>query len=131
MGHSVSVQIPETLYYRLQRIAAATHRTVEDVLATTVNVSLPPQPDLPESLADELSAMQLFSDEALWAATESTLSPAEQRRLRQLGEAGDARKLTASQRKELGTLVQKYDQAVLRRAQALAILAYRGYEIGE
>ena len=129
MGQTVTVEIPKSLYHRLQRIATETHRTVEDVLATTVNVSLPPQPDLPESLADELVAMQLFRDEALWAATESSLSKAEQRRLRQLGEGGDVRKLTSGETKELEILLEKYDKAVIRRAQALAILAHRGYEI--
>jgi len=129
MGQTVSVQIPESLYYRLQRIAIVTHRSVEDVLATTVNVSLPPQPGLPESLADELTAMQLFNDEALWAATESSLSSSEQRRLRQLGENGDARKLTKGEKNELDNLLEKYDQAVLRRAHALAILSHRGYDI--
>ncbi|HLF90412.1 MAG TPA: hypothetical protein VI451_15800 [Anaerolineales bacterium] len=129
MGQTVSVEIPESLYYRLQRIATVTHRTVEDVLASTVNASLPPQLDLPESLADELAAMQLFSDEALWAATESALSSADQRRLRQLGENADARKLTTGEKKELESLIEKYDRAVLRRAQALAILAHRGYDI--
>jgi hypothetical protein len=60
------------------------------VLATTIDVALPPDPNLPADLADELAAMSLFSDDALWAATESSLSPAQQRRLRQLNHAEES-----------------------------------------
>lgn len=59
------------------------------------------------------------------------LSPDEQRRLRQLGEDGDVRILTADEKQELQMLMEKYDGAVLRRAQAFAFLAPSGDEVGE
>jgi hypothetical protein len=127
----VSVQIPQMLFRRLQRVAEITHRPVEDVLATTVNVALPQAPELPPDVAADLAAMTMFSDEALWAATESSLSPAQRRRLNQLSHAGGSRTLTAAESAELRSLVDLYDRAVARRARALAILAHRGYAIAD
>jgi hypothetical protein len=54
------------------------------------------------------------------------LSPKEQRRLRQLGEEGDARKLTAEEQQELKVLIEKYDWAVLHHALGFAMLSSRG-----
>jgi hypothetical protein len=110
-------------------VAEITHRSVEDVLATTVNVALPQIPDLPADLADELAAMTMLNDEALWAATESSLSPVQQRRLSQLTHAGGSRPLTAAESSELAHLLDLYDRSVVRRARAFALLAHRGYQI--
>ena len=110
-------------------MAQNTHRSVEDVLSTTVNTALPPNPDLPAEFADELAAMNMFSDQALWAATASSFSPAQQRRLEQLTDSGDERKLTVAEAAEVAQLLEVYDRAVLRCARALAILVHRGYEL--
>jgi predicted transcriptional regulator len=126
---TVSVQLPKTIFHRLQRVAQVTHRSVEDVLATTVDAALPQASDIPADLADELAAMTMFNDEALWAATESSLSPAQQRRLDQLAHAGGSRALTAAESAELADLLDLRDRAVLRRARAMAILSHRGFEL--
>ena len=88
-----------------------------------------PVPNLPAELADNLAALALFSDDALWAAVESSLSPAQQRRLEQLSTMADARSLTVAESSELVQMLELFDRSVLRRAKALAILAQRGYEI--
>jgi len=73
--------------------------------------------------------MAMLNDDALWAAIESALAPTQQRRLNQLSRAGGARALTAAESAELAQLVDLYDRAVLRRARALALLAFRGYDV--
>jgi hypothetical protein len=70
---TVSVGLPRAVFLKLERAAQLTHRTVEKVLTTTVNAALVEHPDLPANLANELAAMHLFSDEALWAATHPSL----------------------------------------------------------
>jgi hypothetical protein len=127
----INIEVPDTLFQRLQRLAKHTHRSVEDVLAATIDSALPPDPSLPPELADELAAMILFNDQALWAATASSFSPAQQRRLEELTTMGDERPLTAAETNELAYLLDEYDRAVLRRARALAILTQRGYELPE
>ena len=87
------------------------------------------QTELPADLAAQLTAMALFSDEALWAATASSLSPAQQRQMDQLIAKGKVRKLGRTESAELESLLEEYDRAVLRRAKALAVLSNRGYEL--
>ncbi len=128
-GQTVSVELPEPIFRRLRHIAEVTHRSVEDVLATTVDAALPQTPGVPPEVADDLAAMAVFSDTALWTAAETTLSPEQQRRLNQLTQAGEAHLLTDAEAAELTQLIDAYDRAVLRRAKALALLAQRGFDI--
>ena len=126
---TVSVELPKPIFLKLKKVAELTHRSVEEVLVTTVNAALPEQRDLPAGLANELAAMNLFSDEALWAAAEPSLSPAEQRRLSQLNRSAEDRPLTKAEGAEQRQLLLAYHRSVLRRAKALAILAQRGHPL--
>ena len=58
----VPVQLPEPLVERLKRAADLTHCSVEEIAATSLEAVLPPAPNLPSDIADELAAMQLFGD---------------------------------------------------------------------
>ena len=128
---TITLTLPEPMFRHLQRLSEITHRPVENLVITTINVALPLDPSLPTEVANELAGMTMLSDEALWAASESALAPSEQRRLSQLNHAGDARSLTNAETAELSQLIELYDRAVLRRARALAILAFRGYAIAD
>ncbi len=128
-GRTVSIELPEPIFQRLQHIAEVTHRSVEDVLATTVDAALPQLPDIPADVANDLAAMAVYSDTALWSAAETKLSPEQQRRLSQLSEDGETRLLSDAEAEELGRLIDTYDRVVLRRAKALAILAQRGHNV--
>lgn len=131
MIRAVNVPIPEPLYERLQRVAARTFRPIEDVLSSALDVALPLDPDLPQELADELAAMRFFSDEALRAATQSAIAPAQVQRLRQLVHDGGERGLSANEQAEMDAVLQLHDVAVLRRARALAMLAQRGHVLAD
>ena len=78
---------------------------------------------------EELAALQFFSDEALWAAAAPSMSAAEQMRLAQLNRSGEERPLSAAETAEQADLLVTYHRSVLRRAQALAILAQRDHSI--
>lgn len=126
---TISVQLPEPLYRRLEGAATATQRTVDEVLATTIAASLPPFPDLPETLANELAEMIWFSDDALRAATRPIFTPEQQKRLAELNNLEDERPLTEAEQTERAELLAGYERSVLRRAQAFAVLARRGYPL--
>jgi hypothetical protein len=98
-------------------------------MTSVPTVSVPVPPDLPPELADELASMHLFSDDALWAATAPSLSPTEQHRLSQLNHLASQRALTDAEQAEQERLLAAYHRSVLRRAQALAILAQRGHPL--
>jgi hypothetical protein len=96
---------------------------------TSLEAVLPPIPDLPSAIADELAAMHLFSDEALWMAATPSFSRSEEQRLAQLNATAGERDLTPVENAEQQTLIAAYRRSVLRRAQALAILAQRGHRL--
>ena len=126
---TLTVRLPASVVAKLQRAADLTYRTVDDIVATTVDAALTAPPSVPESLAAEFAAMHLLSDEALWAMARPSLSSAGQHRLRQLNHATGERNLTEAETSEQTALLEEYHMSVLRRAQALAILAQRGHEI--
>ena len=129
MATTIPVQIPEALFRKLKRAADLTHRSVEDIAVTSLEAALPSASNLPHDIANELAAMHLFSDEALWAAAASSFSPAEEHRLNQLNTAAGERDLTPAEDAEQQSLIAAYRRAVLRRAKALAVLAQRGHRI--
>ena len=129
MAATIAVHIPEALFYKLKRAADLTHRSIEDLAVTSLEAVLPVMQDLPLDVANDLAAMHLFSDEALWAATAPSLSQTDEFRLNQLNTAAGERDLTAAEGAEQQNLINAYQRSVLRRAKALAILAQRGHSL--
>ena len=125
----ILVQLPDPLFQRLKRAAELTHRSVEDIAATTLEAALPLTSDVPDEIANELAAMYLFSDDALWAATAPVFSASEECRLNQLNSAAGERELTLAEEAEQQSLIVAYQRSLLRRAKALAILAQRGHRL--
>lgn len=125
----IPVDLPEPLYRRLQGIAAFAHRSIEEILASAISTALPPSPELPDTLADELAEMLWLSDEMLWAATDPTFTSTHQNRVTELSDLLGERSLTSEEKAEQEQLLAVYDRSVLRRAQAFAILARRGHQI--
>ena len=104
-------------------------RSLEEMTDFWDTHSLTEPPSVPADLAAEFAAMHLLSDQALQAAAQPPLSPAELYRLRQLNHAAGERSLTQVEGAEQTALLNVYHISVLRRAQALAILAQRGHEM--
>ena len=114
---------------RLKRAAELTFRSIDELLAITIDAALPVSPSLPDDVADELAAMHLLSDAALQAAAQPSLAPTEQSRLEQLNHIAGERPLTQAELAEQAALLNAYHRSVLRRAQALAVLALRGHPV--
>jgi len=124
---TISIKLPEMVLYKLQKAAELTYRSLDEVLASTVDAALTAPSNLPLELAGELAAMHLFSDDALWAAMQPSFSSAEQTRLQQINHAGGERPLNPAETAEQSALLNSYHRSMLRRAQAMAILKQRGY----
>ncbi|NOT54237.1 MAG: hypothetical protein HOP18_06490 [Deltaproteobacteria bacterium] len=129
MATTIAVHIPESLFQKLKHAADLTHRSVEDVTVTSLEAALPVMSNLPPEVANELAAMHLLSDAALWAATSPSLPLTEEARLTQLNAEAGERDLTPAEEAEQQRLITAYHRSVLRRAKALAILSQRGHSI--
>jgi uncharacterized protein YnzC (UPF0291/DUF896 family) len=132
LTQSITLSLPEPTLRKLRRAAELTYRSVDELVTAAVNASLigaDTERNIPQELADELAAMSVLSDQALWAASELSLSAAQQRRLRQLNALPQTQALTEAEVQEQAALLNSYQRAVLRRAKALSILAQRGHAI--
>lgn len=71
-----TIEVPEDLYTQLEQRAHAASQSVDAVVIRTLTSSLPPapEPDLPQTVQDELAAMEHRSDEALWVIARSTMN---------------------------------------------------------
>jgi hypothetical protein len=124
-----SINLPIQLVQRLEHAAKHADRSVEEIAAASLESSLPVDPELPEEIAAELAAMHVFSDDALWSASEPTFKSSAQARIQELIALAEERELTSEEQQENQELVQEYKLSVLRRAKALSTLAQRGHQI--
>ncbi len=125
---TIALDLPAPLAQVLERVARSTYRSIEDLVVSTLRTQFLSSPDLPPDVAAELQSMQFFSDERLWAATKPLISPAELERLQQLHDIS-GRPLTPAEEREQADLLRRYQLSALRRAQAFAVLAQRGYRV--
>jgi hypothetical protein len=122
MNTEITVTLPETVVRRAELLARRTGRAVADVLAETIELSLRP---LGMVTAEE-TGITAWSDAEVLAATEAELSAAEDARLSELLDRQQAGPLDNSERTELSALIERYEEGLLRKAQALREAVRRG-----
>ncbi len=127
---AVTLHLPEDVYRRLQLMAQATSRPLEDVAFQAIQGNLPPLiDDLPLEWRAELAALQNLSDEELWSITRETLPTEQWNRHQQLLDQNQAGTLTHTEPEELARLRTVTDRFVFRRSYSLALLKWRGYTL--
>jgi len=122
MSTQITVDLPDHLYQRAERLAQMTGRDIADVLTTTLEVSLPP-------LFSELegnAAVAALSNREVLALSELQMDAAQDKRLSALLQNQQAGKLSDAERIELQALMRLYEMGLLRKAQALAEAVRRG-----
>ncbi len=125
---TVSVELSEELYQRVCETATAVARSVQDVVAATIAMSLPPlEDDLPPELRSDLGAMALLDAVELRDLSREVLDEDLQARLESLAELQKKRPLSAAERSELDELMEKAQRVMLHRAEARRLLALRGH----
>jgi hypothetical protein len=127
---TISVQLPEALYRRLERLAALTHRPVESLVVQTLSSSIPPLPDdLPAPTRDALTALEDLSDAELWQMLRSTFPEAQYEHYAELREQQRAGTISPDGQAALDTLSQAADVLSLRKAYAAVLLKWRGHRL--
>jgi hypothetical protein len=127
---TVKVQLPESLYIRLQQAADATRRSLDDVLLHAVQIGSPPRwDDAPAEFQADLAALDRLDDEALWRIARSRKTEVDMGRYQELLDKNANGTLAAEERDELVSLRIEYDRFMLRKAHAAALLRWRGYQV--
>ncbi len=129
-GHTVKVKLPDALYERARQVAEAMSRTMDDILAQSIALALPPvEEDLPPAVRSQLMALPLMGDEELWRLAKRPMSEEKQARLEALVEAGKKRQLSPEEESALAELMEEAQGVMLRRAEVYRVLAQRGHEV--
>jgi hypothetical protein len=128
---TVTLELPEHLYDRLETQAQAATRSVDEIVIQTLTRSLPPlvEKDLPPVLQAELEAMEHLSDEALWQIAQSTMNRDKVALYDVLLERHQTSSLTPEGREWLTHLREQAEALMLRKAHAYALLQSRGHEM--
>jgi hypothetical protein len=128
--HSITLQLPISLFEQIQDRAQRARQTMESEVLDLVTTAVEDD-RLPDDMAAAVESLDLLDDTALWRAAGSTLAPKQQERLEALNFKQQSEGLTHSERDIHATLLQAYDRAVLVRARAAEILVERGHDVSE
>jgi hypothetical protein len=130
MTESITLQIPDPLYQRLASTAQANHRPMEEVVLHSLKVDSPPAWDnAPEEFQTDLAALDRLEDEALWKIAQARKANSEMTRYETLLQKKQEHTLSDTERTELTALRVEGDHFMLRKAQATAILRWRGHAV--
>lgn len=126
MMNSVSVDIPQSLYQRLEQASAHLRKPVQEVLNETLQAALPPIEEIPEAIRSEVSALDSLEVAALEKVAESAMPHDDQQAMDHLLDLQRMRSLDDGEMARLETLRVEYGRILLRKARAFALLAERG-----
>jgi hypothetical protein len=122
MSRQVTLELPDEVLSRAERLATLARRDVTEVLADAVSVAIPPL----DVAWGESRPVSELSDAEVMKRTDLRLEPSQDRRLSELLDKQQAGTLTEQERSELLALMQVYEANLLRQAEALAEAVRRG-----
>ncbi len=122
MSTQITITLPDEVYQQAERFARLANRDVASVLADTIQLSIPP---IRVNILD-LEPISDLSDEQVLALTELQMEPEQDDRLSNLLDRQQAGILVEDERLELQTLMQIYQEELLRKATALSEAVKRG-----
>ena len=129
-SRTITLDLPENLYVRLQQAAQATQQSFDAILLRAVQVGSPPGwDDVPAEFQTDLAALDRLDDAALWQVARAQQSEAEMTRYQTLLDNNANRTITSTEQDELDQLRMAFDRHMLRKAQALALLRWRGHQV--
>jgi predicted transcriptional regulator len=122
MSTQITITLPDDVYQRAKHLAQLANRDVASVLADTIQSSMPSV----RADAVELESVSDLADEQVVALTELQMEPSQDVRLSELLDRQQAGTLLESDRPELQSLMQIYQEGMLRKAAALVEAVKRG-----
>lgn len=115
--HAITLELPDEVYRRAQRVARATRRPIEEVVIEWIRP--PAQVNLPE--------LDRLSDDELLQVASATIPSKHAQRLQELLTTQQQRSLSEKEQREAVALVEQEDLLTLRKARALFLLKQHGH----
>ncbi len=123
---TVTLNLPDNIVLRADKMAQILHHSLEEVLTATLANTLPDVGDAPAGMQTELLRMTWLNDRELLQIAQSRLSEKEQMLLASLSERQGAGQAVPEEQQAVTELRERYGQITLRKARAYALLSIRG-----
>jgi hypothetical protein len=130
-SQQITITLPEPIYQRVKRQSQLMQRSIVDELVAAVTSSLPEQETLPPDIEQELSELDLFTDEELWRAARMTVPADKTGRMQVLVEKQQLEGLTDSEKQETAVLSHFFNRVMLVRAKAAVLLKERDHDVDQ
>lgn len=114
MNQQITLTVSDNVMFYAKVVAKQNKRRVEEVLS-----------DLLEKISSEINVEQLADSEVL-ALADLKMSAEQQEILHNLLDKNGEGKLTKAEKKQLDAMMEIYDDALLRKAQAMRVAVERG-----
>jgi hypothetical protein len=128
-AHSVTVDVPEILFRRIERTAKGLNQPMSQALLKIVESNLPSLDKVPAQYRTELEAMESWTDQQLWRVARETIPDRTQVELNELLWRNKADALNSAEQARLDELHHESDRLMLRKSYALALLKWRGNQV--
>jgi hypothetical protein len=128
---TLTVQLSDRLYTRLQHRARQANRTVEAEVVDLLSTAIPENETIPDELSQEIAGLEHLDDETLWRAARGHLAAETARRMEKLHRKRQREGLTGAEARALSEFVRQYERAMLIRARAAVLLKRRGFDVSE
>jgi len=127
---TLTIHLPANAVHRLRRVAEISGRPVDEVIANTLQVGLPPLlEDVPEAFRRDLARLEALANEGLWHYLREELPASQIARYDQLLAANASGTLDEAGRGELAQLRRAADSLMFRKAYAALLLRWRGERV--
>ncbi|ANV86962.1 hypothetical protein [Picosynechococcus sp. PCC 7117] len=120
MSTRITIELPDDVYQRVEQFAHLANRDLSSVVAESIQLLIP----APNNTASP--AITALDDEEILGLTELQMEPEQDARLSQLLDLQQAGQLSNPDSSELQTLMQIYQEGLLRKATALNEAVKRG-----
>jgi len=126
----MQVTLPEDLSVRLQQLSIQRRQSIEQIVADQLRMTLDDQlTQLPLAEQIELQALHYLSDDAVRVIAAEQMPKSFRQRMTQLMKRNSQATMTLEEREELTALVERGDQLMFRKAEAINLLRQRGYVV--
>jgi len=119
----LTIQLPASAARRLCRVAEISRRPLDEVIAQTLQSSLPPLlEDMPLAFQEDLRTLEPLPTLARWQQTRAAVAPAHLAHYDSLLAANAAGTLDKAGQEELSRLRMEADRLMFRKAYAAVLL---------
>jgi hypothetical protein len=122
MSTQIIITLPDDIYQRAERFVRLANRDIASILVDTIQLSIPP---VSGDIGD-LELVSVLSDEQVLVLTELQMEAEQDARLSEMIDRQQSGTLSEGDRSELQTLMQVYQERLLRKATALSEAVKRG-----